>query len=110
MSDATIWVTTRFVGYHVWADAPPGRAYLGARHRHLFGVRVSMPVEHDDREVEFHDVLDQVAAEIGLWDRKSLGSCEMMARGLAGKLAGYYGRSVTVSISEDDECGAEVTA
>jgi hypothetical protein len=104
----SIWVTYSFVGFHSWPDATPSRAYLAARHRHNFGVRVDMEVLHDNREVEFHDLID--ACKYHLNDVPEGGqSCEHMARHLLDNLAiEYPNRVISVSVDEDDECGATV--
>lgn len=114
-------VTFRQSGLHFWPSAPAERSYLGVKHRHLFYVRVMLPVEHDDREVEFHDLLafsrhafrtliamttpynplDPNLLDFG--DR----SCEMLARALAAALQlRFPKRAVTVEVSEDGEVGA----
>lgn len=112
---ASIWVKHSFVGFHCWPDAPEARAYLGVRHRHRFHVKVTMLVEHDDREVEFHDLLAHVRAASETLgeptgdDSRDLGamSCEMIARNIAARIAAtYVSRQVRCDVSEDDECGA----
>ena len=111
MSDATIFVRFTFAGFHRWAGAPAGRASLADRHRHLFHVEVRMQVAHDDREVEFHDLLDEARAIFeGFSVNGNFGphSCEMLGRELGSKLIDHYKRPVTVIVSEDGECGAQV--
>jgi hypothetical protein len=101
-----VWVTHRFAGYHQWPDAPVERAYLRNRHRHLFHVKVTVSVAHDNRDVEFHDLLDSVAAACDFLEQP-LGSCEMIAAALAKNVqAAWPGRRVSVEVSEDGECGA----
>jgi hypothetical protein len=111
---ATIFVRFTFAGFHRWAGAPPQRSYLADRHRHLFHVEVRMQVGHDDREVEFHDVIDRARAifEYELSTNGNFGchSCEMLARELGGRLARLYQRHITTIVSEDGECGAQVEA
>lgn len=104
---ADIWVRFTVPGFHSWPEAPDHRAYLRNSHRHLFQVAVRTQVDHDDREIEFHDLLDQARADFPGGD---LGrqSCEDMARGLATKLAAHYRRPFEVSVSEDGEVGASV--
>ena len=101
-----IWVKFTVPGFHCWPDAPDHRAYLRNEHRHLFHVKVTTSVKHDDREIEFHDLLD-AAKELfdtgdGTW------SCERMASRLSAELAQQFGRSFRVDVSEDGECGAAV--
>jgi hypothetical protein len=114
---ATAWVTTRFVGFHLWPDAPRARDYIGRRHRHVFHVQVQVDVFHDDREVEFHDLLDLVNDAVGALGEplsggaRDLGamSCEMIARHLAEAIREQLpGRRIMVDVSEDGEVGAGV--
>lgn len=104
-------------GMHYWADASGPRSYLAAPHRHLFLFTVEMDVEHDDREVEFHDLRDvarsmAIAASFGpkpdrLADLRDFGSqsCESIARFVALHLSQRYGvkRRIVVTVSEDGE-------
>lgn len=108
---ATIYVTFSRAGFHRWPAAPAGRAYLRDLHRHLFKVRVDTVVMHDEREIEFHDLLDRAESLFedivsGAPEGKS---CETMARQLADALRIFYSRTFTVEVSEDGECGAIVT-
>jgi len=107
MTASTIFVRFTQPGFHHWPEPTGDRAYLGERHRHLFHVDVRMQVEHDDREVEFHNLLDLARS---LFPGGELGgqSCEMMARSLGEKIARRYGRAVQVTVSEDGEVGAVV--
>lgn len=107
MTQATIFVRFTQPGFHYWPEPTKGREYLGRRHRHLFHVEVRLNVSHDDREVEFHDLLDFArhafpGGELGGQ------SCEMLARSLATEIAHRYQRAVEVSVSEDGEVGALV--
>jgi hypothetical protein len=56
----TMTITVRWThpGFHAWPEAPPNRAYLRDRHRHLFYYELTIPVTHADRQVEFHDLLE----------------------------------------------------
>ena len=109
---AVIFVRFEQVGFHCWPDAPSHRAYLRASHRHLFGIEVTTRVDHDERDIEFHDLRDEAAALFrGLSIcEQDFGpqSCETLARRLATQLADRYARTVTVIVSEDGECGASV--
>lgn len=102
----TIIVRFTAPGFHRWKDAPPHRAYLGERHRHLFHVEARLTVKHDDREVEFHDLLDFCRdAFVLLTDW----SCEKAARELRDAIREKWpNRKCSVSVFEDGECGALV--
>lgn len=108
-----VWATHRFVGFHNWPSAPTGRGYLSDRHRHLFHVRASVEVLHDDRDVEFHDLLDEVAATCSLLGDGDgeLGpmSCEQIALEVCNAVTKKWpGRAVACEVSEDGEAGASV--
>jgi hypothetical protein len=113
---AIVWVTWTAPGYHHWpgANATADRLYLSLRHRHQFGFRVAIEVQDDDREVEFHDLLEHCRAftarhEEG--DSWAGASCEAIARLVAAHVeARWPGRHPVVTVDEDGECGATVTA
>jgi hypothetical protein len=103
-------------GYHCWPDAPMRRIYLSHNHRHLFHVQVELEVRHDEREVEYHDLLEfseKIFADLFPFPSHGvypdyIASCETMARELAKEIATRYpgGRVLIVSVFEDGECGA----
>lgn len=113
--ETVVWITTEFEGYHKWPDAPEGRAYLGNMHRHIFKVKVTARVTHEDRQIEFHELKDRVneviANHLG-WVKTPEGqcawSCENMAVVIGAKLRTDDIDVETVSVSEDGECGAEI--
>lgn len=102
------WTRT---GYHAWFNAPDRREYLRQMHRHQFYFEVEIETFHDDREIEFHDLLDvckNASPEDGAsWNGKS---CEMMAREIAQALRDTYQpmRQIRVSVFEDNEVGANL--
>jgi hypothetical protein len=101
-----IWVKFTRAGFHRWTDAPEPRAYLRDIHRHQFHVKVTTSVKHENREIEFHDLLDLAQAAFSTGD--GTWSCERMATNLSNKLSKELNRSVRVDVSEDGECGAAV--
>lgn len=106
----TIFVTTQFEGIHCYPDAPDEVAFLRSPHRHMFHVRATLEVFHDDRELEFILVkraLDQFVTGDALQHR----SCEMIAREILNFLRAKYGvRSSAVEVSEDGENGATISS
>ncbi len=105
---SSAWITTTFEGWHAWPDAPQPRGYLASPHRHLFYVRAEVTVGHDDREIEFHDLMDFIVSCLPGPDLGAQ-SCEMIARKIVDALAEKYpNRAVGVSVSEDNEVGAVV--
>lgn len=106
---SAIWVRHQFIGFHKWNAAPLHREYLASRHRHRFEVMACVPVKHDDREVEFHDLLAMVSSACAQFegDNGAL-SCEMMAGSIGNRLMTSLSRDTFVTVSEDGECGANV--
>lgn len=102
VTDRTITVTWSTDGYHRWPDAPPPRNYLEARHRHRFGMSVTIPVDHDDRAVEFHDLLDFAAALFPAGTDFGTRSCEAIAAEIAGHVLERFPPAwVAVTVNED---------
>lgn len=70
-------------------------------------MKVSTPVEHHQRQIEFHDLLFEAQGLFGQatdWD-----SCETMAFNLARRLSQLHqGAPFRVSVFEDGEAGATV--
>lgn len=111
MSTLQSEIVVRFTaeGWHCWPQAPDRRAYLRQSHRHLFHVEARLQVLHNDREVEFHDLLDFCRENFPSGDLGSR-SCEMLASGLLDKIKDRHaGRSVSVGVFEDGEVGAVVS-
>lgn len=118
----SIVVRHRVAGFHRWPQASGKREYLAERHRHLFHVEVEVEVGHDNREVEFHDLLDHVHQFfIDNGPEWGIASCETIAFQLASRIRANismrpegmvdalpWNRTMTVSIFEDGECGARV--
>jgi len=111
----SIFVTFEKIGYHLYPAAATDEtlkdvAYLGAKHRHKFFFKVEMPVEHDNRDLEFHQVLNRC---LSYYDKYQLQldhfSCEMMAEALIDMLNNDYEVPwIEVTVSEDNECGARI--
>ena len=109
----TVTALVRRAGLHQWPAAHEARAYLRAPHRHLFYVRVTMAVTHDDRDVEFHDLAAWVTAALDgrypAYDYDptlidfGASSCEHIATQLARDLNIRDLWPDAVSVSEDDE-------
>lgn len=103
----TIWATTTKAGWHKWPTAPSRREYLSNSHRHLFKFRVEVEVIENDRQVEFHDVLESLTSAVGKLPLVGSDmSCEMMAERIVEILRMQYEYITEVTVSEDGECGA----
>ena len=105
--NSRIFVRFTWGAVHCWPGAPLRREYLKYPHRHIFNVEVATSVSHDDREIEFHDLIDEATALMPGRDWGAL-SCEHVARMLGQQLANKYKRRFEVTISEDNEAGATV--
>lgn len=105
---STVWATVRLPGFHRWPLAHAGREYLADRHRHLFGLRAEVSVSHSDRDVEFHDLADDLRLWWGPSPARECGvrSCEDLAHQLGQYLTDKGYRVVAVTVDEDGECGA----
>lgn len=114
-ADRWIWVTFQKAGFHKYpaAETDPNLqdvSYLGSRHRHLFKFKVQIEIFHNDRELEFHQVLNFCES---LYQDKHLEidfkSVEMLADDLYDALAATYpNRSMKIEVSEDGECGCVI--
>ena len=102
-----IQVTTRVEGFHSWPCAPEEVAFLRARHRHLFHVRIGIPVTHNDRDREFFIEQRQLMALLQdyMAERSAnAGSCEMIAEFVLDRLP----HVAWAEVSEDGENGARL--
>ncbi len=109
-----VWVTFQKAGYHVYpaAASEPILAdvsYLGNRHRHLFKFRIQLEIFHNDREVEFHQLLNFCEAQLGSRIELNSKSVEMLADDFYDILAVRYpGREISIEVSEDGENGCRI--
>lgn len=115
----SIRVTTSFIGVHCWPNAPSHRAYLAVPHRHKFGVSVEVSVTGHDREIEFHDLLDEVNLALPTSSVRRIDasneflnmSCEHHAQRMLDLLAARYpDRELVVIVDEDGECFSKVVS
>jgi len=116
-----IIVTVTVAGLHHWGNPKPGVEHLGNAHRHQFLVRGEMVVAHDDRDLEFQLVAEQlrrafvacalspIPSGAGFVDFGSQ-SCEMLAKATYQHLQDHLAGSAccAIEIWEDREHGARV--
>lgn len=108
------WAVVRwqFEAWHRWpgVDLDGERGYLGHSHRHMFHVELGVSTTHNEREIEFHNLLDLgKASQVARIHQRSDMSCETMcdAIGLDIRMV-YPERRVKVSVFEDNEVGAQM--
>lgn len=114
----TVSIKTQYEGVHCYPDAPAPVSYLRNRHRHIFGVHVTVQVFDDDREIEFimlkHWVNEWIrvhANQDGVWEMGRL-SCEQVCKGILKYLFDVLPypatRYLSVTVDEDGENSATV--
>ena len=110
----SIWVTWQRAGFHFYPQANMDPTlddvkYLGHKHRHLFKFKVQIEVFHNDRELEFHQVLNYCES---LFEKNidiNSKSVEMLADDIYDFLSMKYpNRDITIDVSEDGECGCSI--
>jgi hypothetical protein len=113
-----ITVKNSFIGIHKWSGCPHEEvSFLKTVHRHVFHVHTKLPVNHDDRDLEFFMVQREVYGIIrklyGFETVHLLGdrSCEMIAKEIVKELQTEYPyiECIRVIVSEDGENSASVT-
>lgn len=106
---------------HQWPDAHVRRAYLASPHMHTFHITGEAPVQHNDRDIEFHDLRDELRNQVEWllaetpYDQRFLGnplqvtfgnrSCETIASQLLDRIDALD----VVRVREDEDCEAIVT-
>lgn len=121
MVELTTWakVRTRIEALHRWEDAPDEVAFLRDNHRHEFHITVQVQQFHDDRDVEYimlKNDLDHWLNNIWCAENTSKPytldemSCEMIAKDIIEWLQEQFGdeRQYKVEVTEDGENGALV--
>jgi hypothetical protein len=113
-AERRIWVTFQKAGFHRYpaAGEDPRLAdvsYLTHKHRHLFKFRVEIEIFHNDRELEFHQVLNYCESLYQNQLDIDYKSVEMLADDLYMHLvAKYPERYMAIEVSEDGECGCRI--
>lgn len=105
-----ISVSFQFAAIHNYPAAEGKHGYLKYPHRHLFKGSLKIEVYHNDREVEFLALQDEVNSFCkSNYSDKDVGkvSCEMMAEAIGMHIINKYaGRNLEVKVFEDGENGA----
>jgi hypothetical protein len=107
----SIVINFDFEGVHCFPDAEGKHAYLQHFHRHLFKVSFETPVSHNNREIEFLFLKDQLREFVWSWGYGlESRSCEDMGHEILDFFQQHYPeRPAKVSVFEDGENGAVVT-
>jgi len=117
VSARRVIVQFEFKGLHCWPAIPPDQTeqYLKSEHRHTFKVRVVMPVDGPDRQLEIIAVRDYLVRCLMAEFEKGAGSgthvlggrsCEHLAEWFAIQaVEAYPVRWAECEVLEDGECG-----
>ncbi len=102
-----VWISTSFIGFHRWKDAPDATSFLRDWHRHKFNVKVGVCVNHENRQIEFFDLKEKVDLYLRVHyeGQKFASSCEHIACELFDKF-----NAELVTVDEDGENGATVAS
>jgi len=110
-----IWVTHKVPGFHQWMGAPASVSFLKDAHRHEFHIRMTVNVNHQDREVEFFTLQSELRIHLNsTYPKNEHGynfynrSCEMIASDILSEFKERGYNIVCVEVSEDNENGAIV--
>lgn len=107
---ATINVTTSFVAFHRWAEAPDKVAFLRNWHRHKFNVRATFAVGHNDRDLEFFIIQERLNWVTERWvGREVEMSCEMFGQAIMEAMLKEGLPCMSVYVDEDGENGAALS-
>lgn len=106
-----IKVKNTFIGLHCWPKAPTEVDFLRSHHRHNFIIRTKISVYHNDREIEFFMLQDEIQNIIKeqVENMPLERSCEDIGKVILKALREkYIDREIEIEVSEDDECSAIV--
>ena len=114
----SIVVTNNFKGYHKYEQAPENVAFLRTQHRHVFNMKTTIEVFHNERDIEFFQLQDELENFVKFfynrpWEKYVdgiyIGSCESLAEKVINYLHEKYPkRHARVEVWEDNENGAIV--
>jgi hypothetical protein len=104
---------TDMLATHRWPDAPERRKYLSNVHAHIFKFEARAKVKHSDREVEFHDLRQELHEVLGKIADFRIGShppsfgdlsCEQIGE----RILEAMPKLLSIVVSEDGQFDAEV--
>ena len=111
-------VTNNFKGYHRYSEAPIDVAFLRDWHRHVFNIKTTIEVTHNERDIEFFQLQNFIEqfvknaytrTDIKYIEGICIHSCEALAEAILNKLHEVFpGRRARVEVWEDNENGAIV--
>ena len=104
--ESLVWITAQFEGFHKYPAAPDGVEFLKEEHRHIFKLKVSIEVFHNDRDVEFI-LFKRFVESLTKENKFDFKSCEMISDDLQKLISEKYPRrDIKIEVSEDGENGS----
>lgn len=111
----SIIITTSFVGFHSWPDAPEEVGFLRQEHRHIFQMKVELKVQHNDRDLEFfmckkliNERIDQLFNKHPIFDWYQINrSCEQIAEDFY-NFSTLSASIISIEVSEDGENSGKI--
>lgn len=101
----SIIIRGQFTAFHKWDQAPQEVDFLRNLHRHIFHVKLGIPVNNSDREREFFIEKRKLEEVTLLFEETcSSTSCEMFAEEILQKIP----HAIWCEVWEDNENGARV--
>lgn len=106
-----IFVRTILEALHEWKDAPEEVYFLRNTHRHLFHIKVTWNVDHNDRDKEFFIMQDKLQSFLNsfYWIQEDgyhhVQSCEQVCE----DVLTAFKDAVSCEVSEDGENWAILT-
>ena len=112
----SIIVTNQIKGFHKYSNAPEDVAFLRSVHRHVFQIKTTIQVFHNDRDLEFFQLQNFIDSCIrkqfksdSFYDYIFIESCESLAEFVLLELKNKYPeRTAKVEVWEDGENGCSV--
>ena len=94
---------------HNWSSPPERRDYLRHPHMHTFHISMSVPVTHNDRQIELHDLRDELTDTVRHLaanpDADVLDFGGMSCEDIAQKILDRHVLASMVSVHEDPSVG-----
>lgn len=105
-----ISVRAVILAMHHWPEAPDARAYLRDSHRHNFMVTANIRVDDGDRELEMHDLQENLGLKLEsipeMADSGQLDFGSMSCEHIGDALLKLIPEAVSIQVLEDDLHGA----
>ena len=96
-------------GFHYYPNAPEFCKYLSARHRHLFVIRCSFEVNHNNREIEINDMQKKIEDTLHNWYGTPCEFDGLSCESIANNLLLEFNSMVKCTVLEDGYGGATLT-